>query len=158
MQTKNYLAILAVVVVVLAGSAYAMSGDKNQEAAIAQVSTTPTQGETPVAPTTPSTDAVVKKYTDGTYTAPGEYKAPSGKESIHVSVTLKDGVIVDTTVTGEGENPATKANQEKFISGYKSLVVGKNLDEANLTIVSGSSLTGAGWNSALEIIKTLAKA
>lgn len=149
MQTKNYLAILGVIVIILAGGAYAVSNGKNQEAAVGQI---PSEA-TPV-----SSNTVQKKYKDGTYTALGEYKAPSGKESINVSVTLKDDVIVDTTVTGVGENPGTKANQEKFISGYKALVVGKSIDEANLTIVSGSSLTGMGWNAALEAIKTSAKA
>lgn len=50
-----------------------------------------------------------------------------------------------------------KKFQEDFAGGIKAVVVGKNLDELNVSKVSGSSLTGAGFNQALEAIKTQAK-
>lgn len=160
MNTKNLLAILAVVVVVLAGGAYMMSNNsKTEVAAVAQVPTNPTQGTTPTdATVTPSTAPAALKYKDGTYSATGEYRAPSGPESITVSLTLKDDMIVDSTVTSTATNPGTKQNQGKFMSGYKALVTGKSIDDVVLSNVSGSSLTPIGWNAAVETIKTEAKA
>jgi uncharacterized protein with FMN-binding domain len=157
MNTKNLLAVLALVVVVIAGGGYVYaSNNKNQEAAVAQAPTPSTPVDTTVVPTV--TAPVALKYKDGTYTAIGEYHAPSGSESINVSLTIKDDVISDATVTGTAKNPASKMNQDKFISGYKALVVGKKVDDVNLSNVSGSSLTPMGFNTALEQIKTEAKA
>jgi hypothetical protein len=45
-----------------------------------------------------------------------------------------------------------------FVSGYKQYVVGKNIASIHLDRVSGSSLTGAGFNAALARIEIEAKA
>ena len=170
MNTKNLLSILAVVVVGLAGGAYAISSTgKSQEAAIAQVPVTPTTETTPTTQTdsiitttttttTTTSTPTASAYKDGTYTATGSYRAPSGAESVNVSLTLKNGVIVDSSVVGTGKNPETKEKQAEFIGGYKQYVTGKNINEVNLTVVSGSSLTSKGFNAAVESIKTQAKA
>ena len=155
MQTKTYPAILAVVVVGIAGGAYvAVGSGKGQQAAVVETTPTPVaQTETSVTPA-----PVAAMYKDGTYTATGEYKAPSGVEVITVSLTLKDDMIVDSTVTGTPVNPGSKMNQGKFLSGYKAMITGKSIDEVKLTNVSGSSLTPIGWNAAVETIKAQAKA
>ena len=116
---------------------------------------TPLPRPTP-APTPPvaSTDV----YKDGTYSATGNYVSPGGAESIRVTLTLKDDVIVDITTVSNAFRPESKIYQGKFISGYKTLVVGKKIDEVELTKVSGSSLTPKGFRDALAQIKTQAKA
>ena len=162
MNTKNLLGILAVVVVVLAGRAYAMSGkSSDKQPAVAQVETTPAAPT----PTTPPTETVVTPtapttalYKDGRYAASGEYRAPSGPESVNVTLTLKNDIVVDSIVVGTGKNPQTKEKQADFIANYKTYVIGKNISEINLSVVSGSSLTSTGFNAAVAKIKTEAKA
>ncbi len=162
MNTKNYFAILAVIAVVLAGGAYAFSGsNSNQEAAVAQVpaSTDTSPVSTTDMPENGATSSLVtRNFKDGTYTAQGEYKAPSGTEIITVGVTLKDDIITDATVMGTPVNPNSKRYQGQFISGYKEFVVGKLINEVNLSTVSGSSLTPVGFNAALDKIKIASKA
>lgn len=96
-----------------------------------------------------STDA---NYKNGQYTATGSYDSPGGPEEITVNVTLKDGIISDTSATAEPSGATAEEYQGKFLSGYKQLVVGKAIDSVSLDRVSGSSLTSEGFNSAIDQI------
>ncbi len=98
------------------------------------------------------------KYKDGTYTETGLYVSPGGAESINVTVTLSNNIITDATVTGDGNGGESQVHQSEFIDNYKSLVVGKNINEVSLSRVAGSSLTSNGFNKALDMIKADAKA
>ena len=95
-------------------------------------------------------------YKDGTYTADGTYQSPTMTEKITVSVTLKNGVITDTSAKNDAPDKVGKKFQDQFISGYKQQVVGKKIGDVQLSRVSGSSLTPAGFNDALDQIKTQA--
>ena len=95
-------------------------------------------------------------YKDGTYTATGDYESPTQAEQITITVTLKKGVITDTSATNDAPDKVGQKFQNQFISGYKQQVVGKKVNEVNLSRVSGSSLTPAGFNDALSKIKTQA--
>lgn len=97
-------------------------------------------------------------YKDGSYTATGSYESPDGDEQITVSITLHNGVITDTSATAGAHDPDGAAYQAQFISGYKSLVVGKNISSVSLSRVSGSSLTPQGFNDAISQIENQAKA
>ena len=92
-------------------------------------------------------------YTDGTYTESGSYTAPSGSESVEVTVTLANDVITEVTVVGDATDPQAKQHQGEFISGIAGVVVGKNIDEIQVDKVGGSSLTSGGFNAAIEAIK-----
>jgi hypothetical protein len=70
---------------------------------------------------------------------------------------LQNGVITGTSATGGANDPEASQYQSQFISGYKSLVVGKSIDSVSLSRVSGSSLTSQGFNNALQQIKNQAK-
>lgn len=95
-----------------------------------------------------------QKYANGTYTAIGTYPIPNGKlEEIRVTLTLTDGVVTDVNYTSNPEEKGSIANQAKFSAGYKAEVVGKNIDEINLTVVNGSSLTPMGFMDALKQVK-----
>ena len=95
---------------------------------------------------------------DGTYQATGSYTSPGGNESITVSVTLKDGVVTETTATSGSNDPTAKQYQAEFIAGYKDQVVGKKISSIKLSRVSGSSLTSQGFNSAIQDIQRQAQA
>jgi hypothetical protein len=84
-------------------------------------------------------------------------RAVTGTESVEVSVTLAGDVVTAATFKGEATNPGSVKNQEKFATGYTSLVVGKKIDEISLTVVNGSSLTPVGFMDALAKVKTEAK-
>ncbi|WP_426592332.1 FMN-binding protein [Cellulomonas sp. McL0617] len=103
-------------------------------------------------------DPSASGYTDGTYTAAGSYQSPQGKESIEVSVKLSGGVITAVEVEPKATNPTSAQYQHDFASGIAEAVVGKKITDADVDVVSGSSLTSEGFNAALAEIAADAKA
>ena len=97
-------------------------------------------------------------YADGTYTESGSYNAPSGTETVEVTVTLADDTITDVTVVGEATDPQAKRHQGEFSDGIAAEVVGKNIDEISVDKIGGSSLTSGGFNEAIDAIKADAAA
>lgn len=96
-------------------------------------------------------------YTDGTYEASGSDTNPGGQSSVSVSMTLASGTVTAVTVTPEASG-TSREYQDKFAGGIAAEIVGKNIDDLNVSKVSGSSLTSGGFNAALEQIKAEAKA
>ena len=110
---------------------------------------------------TPQTAEVrqsIATYKDGMYEQIGNYTSPGGAEQIDVKLSLKNGIITQSTVTSEAVRPKSKFMQGLFIANYKQLVVGKNINDLKLGKVAGSSLTPQGFDDALEKIKAEAKA
>jgi uncharacterized protein with FMN-binding domain len=97
-------------------------------------------------------------YKDGTYTADGSYQTPETVEQISVTLTIADGVVEDVEVTGDPQARETEQYQGQFIEGISDEVVGKSLDDLNVSRVAGSSLTSGGFNQAVESIKEQAAA
>ncbi len=128
---------------------------KSENESMEQVSTpTPSAGASmEVSPTA----VVAATYKDGTYSAIGEYQNPASREQVNVSITLKGGAVTAATFTGTPDNPTAVTMQNRFKQGFSALVVGKPIDEINLTVVNGSSLTPKGFMDALTKIKEQAK-
>ena len=124
-------------------------------APVPPVVTTPTPPQTPTNTTASAPRADL--YKNGTYSATGTYNSPAGLENVGVSLTITDDVVTSATVTNMAGDRTSSHYQNAFIGGYKTLVVGKNIDTIKLSRVSGSSLTPAGFNSALAQIKGEAK-
>ena len=103
-------------------------------------------------------DASATAYKDGDYDAEASYSNPAGQSKVKVALTLADNKITKITVTPEAENSTSKQFQTKFASGISEAVVGKSIDELNVSKVSGSSLTSTGFNAAIDDIKADAKA
>lgn len=97
-------------------------------------------------------------YADGSYEAEGTYTSPGGQQSITVSVTLSGGVVTAVTVTPEAKDAQSSEYQKRFASGISAVVVGKNLDDLEVSRVSGSSLTSEGFAKAIDAIKSEAAA
>lgn len=93
------------------------------------------------------------EYTDGEYTATGDYTSPGGEETVTVTLTLADSVVTDLAVTGSGSTPNAKRFQGEFIDNISDVVVGQRIDELNVSKVAGSSLTSGGFNAAIDEIK-----
>jgi len=97
-------------------------------------------------------------YTDGTYTAEGSYSTPGGQESISVELTVTGDVVSDVTVTPEATGGNAARFQKEFASAVADEVVGEELSGLAVDKVSGSSLTGDGFNAALDQIRADAAA
>lgn len=93
-------------------------------------------------------------YADGEYTAEGEYTTPGGQESVTVTVTLEGDVVTALQVDGSGGSPNTQRYQGEFIDNIEAEVVGKDIDDLDVSKVAGSSLTSGGFNSAIETIRS----
>ena len=94
---------------------------------------------------------------DGSYRASGGYQSPNGPETIEVSITISNGVIESVEVIPQATNSTSKRYQGDFAGGLAAEVVGKSLEEADVTRVAGSSLTSGGFAEALQAIRQDAK-
>jgi uncharacterized protein with FMN-binding domain len=93
-------------------------------------------------------------YADGSYTADGDYVAPSGPESITVELTIEDNSVTAVTVTPHAEDGTRESIfQTQFADNIAEKVVGVDIDELEVSRVAGSSLTSTGFNAAIEEIK-----
>lgn len=147
--------IVAVILIAIAGAVIVLSGQKETpkptSSDSASTNTSQTSNQT-------NNSTTAGSYKDGTYKADGTYQSPGGSETVHLTVTLSGGAITATEFTADASGGTAKSYQQQFISGYKSLVVGKKVDEVNLDRVAGSSLTSGGFNQALDQIKSDAEA
>ena len=113
---------------------------------------------TPGTSAAPSAAAGSASYKDGTYSADGNYVSPNGTETVGVTLTLAGGSVSDVQITQHPSNPNTRKFQGEFAGGIQSQIVGRNLNEIKVSKVAGSSLTSAGFNQAVEKIKSEAGA
>lgn len=134
-----------------------VDSEKEQPAKREEVNEVETIPESPSAKQAPADIPAGQSYKDGSYEADGSYQSPAGPERIHLSVTLKDGVVTDTSLSGTSDAPKSQMYMNNFSKNYKPLVIGKKIDEIKLSQVSGSSLTPMGFNDALAKIASQAK-
>lgn len=97
-------------------------------------------------------------YQDGTYQANQTYLAPGGRtDSIDVGVTLVDQVVTAMDFGYQESNPDSGAFLSLFDSEIRGQVVGKSLNQINLSRVAGASLTTNAFNLALDNIANQAE-
>jgi uncharacterized protein with FMN-binding domain len=109
------------------------------------------------APAAGTSSSAASGYKDGTYSADGNYVSPNGTETVGVELTLSGGTVSGVNITQHPSNPNTRKFQGEFAGGIAAQIVGKNLDELNVSKVAGSSLTSGGYNQAVEKIKSEAQ-
>ncbi|HVV25959.1 MAG TPA: hypothetical protein VHC21_02925 [Candidatus Saccharimonadales bacterium] len=97
-------------------------------------------------------------YKDGTYTASSDYSVPHSDESIEVSLTLKNGVVTDTSIKNSESDGTSAEFQEEFAADYKSYVIGKPISSLRLSVIAGASDTTDGFNDAVQQIASKAQA
>jgi uncharacterized protein with FMN-binding domain len=129
------------------------------QAPAAQSTGAPTASATSGAPIagTGASSSAASGYKDGTYSAVGNYVSPNGTETVGVELTLAGGTVSDVNITQHPSNPNTRKFQGEFAGGIKAQIVGKKLDELNVSKVAGSSLTSGGFNQAVDKIKAEAQ-
>ena len=97
-------------------------------------------------------------YKNGTYTAVGSYMSPGGQDQIGVTLTIKNDIVTDSSLSLMAGDHTSARFEQIFADNYKTYVVGKNIADLKLTKVSRSSLTPKGFNDALAQIRSQAKA
>lgn len=102
--------------------------------------------------------SVAGPYTDGSYTEDGSYLSPAGQQSVTVELTLASDKITAITVTPHATDPTARGYQTMFVQGISAEIVGKSIDQLNVSRVAGSSLTSGGFNKAIAAIKSDARA
>lgn len=136
-MTKQQSFLLLAVLIIVGGGAgyYFTQGDKTASApAVEQV--------------------VAKSYNaDVTYDVPTEKK-----ETLHVAVTLENGIISDLKFTTDvPDNIASKENIEAFQQALSAMSFkGQKLSEVSVSKVGGASLTSAAFMQAVGKIATQA--
>jgi hypothetical protein len=80
--------------------------------------------------------------------------APSGVETVTVTVTLADDTVTTVTTSVDAVDHEAREFQEKFAGGISAEVVGRDIAGLSVSRVSGSSLTSTGFNAALELIRS----
>ncbi len=102
-------------------------------------------------------NAVANKFRDGEYVGENTYPTPSGNHTITVNLTLRDDIVTAVSNSYDESLSGTSAKiTERFEEIYQAEVVGKKLEEVNLSRVAGASTTSDAFNSALAEIKTKA--
>lgn len=99
------------------------------------------------------TEPVDESYRDGVYQANGTYESPNGSENIIVVIELENDVVTGVEITTNPNNPTTANFQSLFAGGIGDLIIGQDIDDLDVTVVAGSSLTSNGFRAALDAIK-----
>lgn len=94
-------------------------------------------------------------YTEGTYNASKSYRTPDGTYQMNLSVTIKNDKISATSLSFDTDG-ARDGYSKKFLSGYQSQVIGKDLGNISVSRVGGASLTTRAFNDALLNIRSQA--
>lgn len=166
-QSKTKLIATCVTIIVIAGVVVLVDHLKASKTGnVAQSSQTSAQqsaqaasGTSPDATSSSTaTNASSNSYKDGTYTADTEYYVPHGSEDIKVTLTLKDGVVTESSIENSEGDRDSASYQEDFASSYKSYVVGKKIGDIHLSYVAGASDTTQAFNDALSQIESQAQA
>ncbi|MFT4186045.1 MAG: hypothetical protein QM613_02285 [Micrococcaceae bacterium] len=164
------ISLIALIVVTVIGAiVYATTRNKDKNTAVVDTGSTKTTPATQKATKTPTPSTSKKStakattakpktvYKDGTYTATGDYNTPGGTESVTVNLTLKGDKVTTVKTVGSATGGNSAQFQGQFLSAYQSEVVGKAINNIQLTRVAGSSLTPNGFNAAIDKIKADAK-
>lgn len=151
METKNVVAasIVGVAAVSLIGWQVVNNSTKEESKDDKKV--------VPAAQDSKSNSNTASLYKDGSYSANGSYETPAGLESVKLSLNISNNQIATATFEATSENDKSIYFQDLFKKGFESEVVGKNIDEVNLSVINGSSLTPNGFMDALNKIKSEAK-
>lgn len=154
---QKALSIAALASVTVGGAACSSTNTPSVATPSSAMMTTPSMMPTTSTHMMPMSHTMMMAYKSGTYTVDGSYTSPAGPEMIAVKLTLKDNIVTSAEVTPKAVAPMSQRFQGQFISGYEQYVIGKNIDQINVSVVSGSSLTPQGFNDALAKIKAQAK-
>lgn len=149
--------LIGVIVVVLVAVGFAlMNQDQAPTATKPEAETSVLTTEDPTVTNDSNTDEtitpVATTIADDTHSTIVTYFTPANNEyKLDVSLTTESGVITDATIVysqGAEKDP----NAQRFEEAYKAEVIGKKINELDLSRVGGASLTTAAFNEAVDNI------
>jgi uncharacterized protein with FMN-binding domain len=105
----------------------------------------------------PVTGGTQGAFKDGLYSKTVTYIVPSGTDDFRVNLTLANGIITDISTDVLAKNEDSIKYQTKFSSKIKAVVVGKNINDVKVGVISGASLTSQAFNDAIGQIKVSAQ-
>lgn len=149
-SSKPSLLVPGAVIAIIAVAAIALYTTRNT------ASTPASDTSTSMQQTGSPTETVAADFQDGMYQVEGMYISPGGPRTINVALQLENGVITSSEFEGLATDPTSQRFQKEFGDNYQPMVVGKKINEIQLTKVSGSSLTPKGFMDALEKVKSQA--
>jgi len=96
-------------------------------------------------------------YKDGTYSANSSYYVPHGQEAIKVTLTVKNGIVTDSSVQNSQNDFTSAQYQQYFAAEYKSYVIGQKISGLQIGVIAGASDTTQGFNDAVSQIASQAQ-
>lgn len=82
-----------------------------------------------------------------------QYYVKRRAETLTITLSLEGKIIKNLELTQVATNGESQQYQDGFASEIKTTVVGKNIDEINVTRVAGASYTSSAFMDALSKIK-----
>lgn len=147
------IGILVLAIIAIAVMQFSKTGNNTSETQTMEVVSPTVAAMERITAPEDSSAMTASQYKDGEYTATGNYTSPAQQEEVEITLTLENGLVTDAVFNGKGVHETTKKMQGLFSQGFTEEVVGKPIDEINLTVVNGSSLTPKGFMDALEKVK-----
>ncbi len=94
-----------------------------------------------------------EENSDGVYKSEIEYDVPQRHvESIEVEITIEDGIVTELKNTHSKTSEDSVYHQNDFENAITDQVIGKKIEEIELSRVGGASLTTGAFNQALDEI------
>lgn len=160
MQNKKLLILISILGIAAVVAITTNIFDQEQENQIADIQ--PSIVPTATTPPTKATNIPTVELTPtpstltGTYSKSVEYRAPRGVvEVLDVELELIDDEIVayDFDFSKGHQDSDSLHHQQDFENTVEELIVGKDINDINLSRVGGASLTTEAFNQAIEQIK-----
>jgi len=123
----------------------------------APTSSAPAPAGSAPAPPSSAPAPAAHQFKDGQYSAAADYNSPGGTQHLGVTVTLAADKVTAAKLDLLGDAGIAHSYQTLFESGYSAQVIGKDIASIKLGVVAGSSLTGQGFNKALDQIEAQAR-
>lgn len=142
--------IIAFIIVIIAGIGFALSRPSNPTEITSPVTMVVEENEEIEKDEDVLTEENLDIIPDGTHTTSITYFTPKRDEYLlDISITTENGVITDSNIE-YSQGAEADPNAQKFEAAYHAEIIGKKLDELDLSRVGGASLTTAAFNEAIN--------
>jgi len=95
---------------------------------------------------------VIDQGADGTYVGEASYSTGRAVHELDVTLTIENDVVIAAEVAYDGGEPPTPILRS-FDEAYQAEVVGKNIDNIQLSRVGGASWTSDAFNEAVAEVR-----
>lgn len=144
--------VIGLLIITIIGVGFTLLQNRTDEEMITSEQATEIARTTDEEPAVMETEAS-STYINGSYTTEVFYLTPARDEyQMDITVTLQNDIVIDSTIV-YSRGAEVDPNPQRFNKAYKAEIIGKNIDEINLSRVGGASLTSTAFNEGLDLIK-----